>query len=329
MSAPAGGLPLGVALGWQVHPFPALLRLVRRAEALGYAAAFVDGDVSQLGGDSPRDALDGWTTTMALLARTERIEIGSIRLVHHWNAARLAQSAATAAALFPGRFRFLISIGGHPVDRAFGLDFPEVRERVRWLDETLSALRALWRGERVTVSGERVRLDGAVVRPLPPEGSLRIAVAARAPSLLQVVARHADVWDVNLPPIPARVHEAEAALAAACAREGRDPATIARQMWVFTRAGDALADDPRVRTEFRRLNPWFAAIPDAELTHGIVAGPPEACRSRLESLRKQLRIALPIVDLSGVPEGDAMRHLEALAPSRDAGEVRQDRAKLR
>jgi alkanesulfonate monooxygenase SsuD/methylene tetrahydromethanopterin reductase-like flavin-dependent oxidoreductase (luciferase family) len=307
-----------VALAWQCHSFEGLLRLVRRAEALGYAAAFVDGDASQLGAAAPRNVLDGWTVTTALLARTERIEIGSIRLVHHWNAARLAQSAATAAAIFGERFRFLISIGGHAVDRAFGLPFPAVSERVRWLAETLGAARSLWRGDRVSVAGEFVRLEGAVVRPLPPPGSLAIAVAARSPSLLEVVAAHADIWDVNLPPIRARVEAAGARLAEACARRGRDPQEISRSMWVFTRAGAAGPDAPTLQAEFRRLNPWFAEVSGPELREAIVAGPAARCRSRLEEIRGSLGIGLPVIDLSGLPEGQAAAQLEALAPGQSS-----------
>jgi alkanesulfonate monooxygenase SsuD/methylene tetrahydromethanopterin reductase-like flavin-dependent oxidoreductase (luciferase family) len=309
--ARAGGL--GVALAWQRHSFEGLLRLVQRAEALGFAAAFVDGDASQLGAAAPRDVLEGWTVTTALLARTQRIPIGSIRLVHHWNAARLAQSAATAAHIFGERFRFLISIGGHVADRAFGLPFPPVRERVRWLEESLGALRALWRGDRVSVAGEFVRLEGAIVRPLPPPGSLHIAVAARRPSLLGVVAAHADVWDVNLPPIRARVEAASACLAGACADRGRDPREISRSMWIFVRAGAADPDDAALRAQFRRLNPWFADVSDAELREGLVAGRPERCRDRLEEIRQELGIDLPVIDL-GSSRGEAAAQMEALAP---------------
>jgi hypothetical protein len=50
---------LGVAFTWHVHPWEELLALVRRAEELGFAAAFVDGDISQLASKSQRDVLDG------------------------------------------------------------------------------------------------------------------------------------------------------------------------------------------------------------------------------------------------------------------------------
>jgi len=322
VSPPAGGAgpadpgprPLGVALAWQCHPFPALLRLVRRAEALGYAAVFVDGDVSVVGAKQPRDALEGWTSTVALLAQTRRVAVGSIRLVHQWNAARLAQAAATLEQIAPGRQRFLISIGGHAADRRFGFAFPSAGERVRWLGETLSALRALWAGGEVTVAGEHVRLERAAVRPVPPGGRIPIAVAGRAPSLLEQVARHADVWDVNLPPIARRVRDAAAHLDEACARLGRDPDQIGRSMWIFARAGGPGPDAPELRAEFRRLNPWFGRIPDPELGEGIVAGSPDRCRSRIEEIREQMGLTLPVLDLSGLPEGAAKAQLEALAP---------------
>ncbi len=79
---------LGVAFGWHSFAWEELAALVERAEALGYAAAYVDGDVSMLGVRRDADVLDGWTVTTALIARTRRIPIGSLRLVEHWNAAR-------------------------------------------------------------------------------------------------------------------------------------------------------------------------------------------------------------------------------------------------
>ena len=190
-----------VYFGWHVHPWEDLLDLVRRAEALGYAAAFVDGDVTMLAQRTDADCLDGWTVTAALLGATERIPIGSLRLVHHWNAARLAQAAATAERIAPGRLRFVASIGDWEIDARFGLPMPSVGERIDWLDESLDALRALWAGDTVSRAGRHVRLDGARIRPAPGT-RLKIAVAAGRPRMLDLVAKHADVWEVSLPPVP-------------------------------------------------------------------------------------------------------------------------------
>lgn len=302
---------LAVALGWHSLGFEELLDLVRHAEVAGFEAVFVDGDVSQIPGRGEGDVLDGWTVTAALLASTERIQIGSIRLVHHWNAARLAQATATLERIAPGRLRFLISIGGQPADQCFGLPLPSAGERATWLDETLWAVRRLWRGEEVTTRGRFVRLSGARIRPCPPSGRLPIEIAAARPQMLQVVATHADVWDINLPPIPSRVEAAEQHLAAACRSRGRNPQEIRRSMWIFTRPlGDPR--DPKIRNEFRRLNPWFAALSDDQLDEAIVSGSPEVCQRRICEIAESMRLELPVADLSGLPHDAARRAIDAL-----------------
>jgi alkanesulfonate monooxygenase SsuD/methylene tetrahydromethanopterin reductase-like flavin-dependent oxidoreductase (luciferase family) len=307
-------MKLGVAFAWHTHPWQELLALVQRAEELGFAAAFVDGDVSMLASKSERDVLHGWTVAIALLARTERIQIGSIRLVHHWNAAQLAQAVATAELLTPGRLRCVIAAGDRPNDANFGLPDLPIGERIRLLDETLEAVQCLWSGESVTRSGRYVQLERARVRPIPPGAAIPIAIAARKPRMLQRVARYAQIWEVNLPPITARVSAAAATLAEACHERGRDPDEIRRSQWIFTRldpAGDVTAALP----EFRRLNPWFDEFPDDEVRAGLVVGSPADCRRRLSELAAELSLELPVVDLSGLDAARARRLLEAVAPS--------------
>jgi alkanesulfonate monooxygenase SsuD/methylene tetrahydromethanopterin reductase-like flavin-dependent oxidoreductase (luciferase family) len=303
-------LKLGVYLGWHVHPWEELLALVELAESLGYACAWVDGDATLHPG---RETLDGWTVTTALLARTRRIPIASLRLVHHWNAARLAHAAATAERIAPGRLRLLVSIGDRPSDARFGFPDLPASERIRWLDEALDAATALWRGESVTRAGRYVRLEGARLSPVPAGGRLPIAVAAKSARLLEVVARHADVWEVNLPPVPELVAAAAVSLEAACARLGRDPRGIPRSMLFFTRLADA-EDPASFLGEFRRLNPWFRFVSDADASRALVIGSPERCRARIAELAAACGVDEPYLDLSGIPAGEARRLLTALSP---------------
>lgn len=303
---------LAAHLGGHHRDFDETLALVRRAEALGYRAVYVDGDVSMLPSRGDAPVFDGWTATVACLARTTRIEIGSIRLVHHWNAARLALAIATAEQIAPGRLRVLTSIGAQPTDRRFGLSFPPVAERIAWLGETLGAVRRLLAGEVVTQHGNHVVLEQASVRPVPRGGHIPIEVAGAGPRLLRVVAQYADRWDLNVAPIPARVAEANARLAAACAEIGRDPAEIGRSMWVFVRPGADPAD-PALRAEQRRWNPWFRSLTDAELEAAVIAGPAELCRDRIAALRDASGIDLPVLDLSGLGQAAAEAALEVLA----------------
>jgi alkanesulfonate monooxygenase SsuD/methylene tetrahydromethanopterin reductase-like flavin-dependent oxidoreductase (luciferase family) len=306
---------LGVAFGWYAHSWETLAELVETAEALGYAAAFVDGDVSMLGGSRKTDVLDGWTVTIALLARTQRIQIGSMRLVHHWNAARLAQAAATAERIAPGRLQFLISIGDRTHDERFGLQRPSASERVLWLDEMLTAVRGLWRGESVSMSGRFVVLDGASIQPAPPAGRIPISIAGRRPKLLELVAAHADTWEINLPPLPDRVAEASATLERACRQRGRDPAEIERSMWIFTRVQESV-DPACAIDEYRRLNPWFGELSDDECAAAMVVGSAEHCRTRLAALGDELNLDFPVIDLSGLDAAASHVALEKMAPEK-------------
>jgi alkanesulfonate monooxygenase SsuD/methylene tetrahydromethanopterin reductase-like flavin-dependent oxidoreductase (luciferase family) len=305
---------LGVALGAHVHPWETLLELVREAEARGFDTAWVDGDASMAPRRADAEVLDGWTVTMALLARTERIAVTSIRLPHHWSPARLAQASATAHRLFGDRFRFAVSVGGQPVDRRFGLPWGSGVERVARLDETLRAVRALWRGETVTGHFAGAELDGARVHPGPVDGRMPILVAARGPRVLEVVAEHADVWDVNEPAVARRVEAAAERLSAACRRRGRDPATVERSQWIFTRADGRAPADPSVLRELRRVSPWFGRVPDAELVEGLAVGDAARCREAVAERAHSLGLDRPILDCTGLDAAGTRRVLAALAP---------------
>jgi len=316
-AAPARGLArpverTAVALTWHQLPFEELTALVQRAEALGYSAAYVDGDVSQLASIGPRDVLDGWTVVTALAQRTRRIQLASIRLVHHWNAARLAQAFATFERIAPGRQRAFLGIGAHAADRAFGLPFPPVADRIVWLDETSDALRALWRGEPVSMHGRFVALEKARVRPAlatPPV----VELAAAGPRMLGLVAHHADAWNINLPALAQPIARATAHLAAACAARGRPPGEIARVLQIFARPALDAAD-PALAVAFRRFHPWFADVSDAAIPAAVLCGGPSAARAQLARMRAEFALELPIVDVTGLPADEAEAALVALAP---------------
>jgi hypothetical protein len=161
-----------------------------------------------------------------------------------------------------------------------------------------------------------VTLADARVRPAPPSGGLPIEIAAKGARLFPVLARHADLWNVNWPAIPARVEASAAELARACRAEGRAPDAIARRLWLFTRA-EPLSSAAAL-AEFRRWNPWFGAIPDPELAPALAVGTPAECRERIRALTAELRLEMPVLDLSGLDAQRARRTLEALP----AGDLR-------
>lgn len=301
----SSGRGLGLVFAWHALPWEHLLELVRHAEAAGYDAVYVDGDVSMMPRRGEADVLDGFTVMTALLASTERIGIGSIRLPHHWHTAKLAQAVASQERLFPGRPRFLISIGGQPADQRFGLAWYRAAERRAHLEETLDALRALWRGETVQREGAYVRLEAATVRPTPPAGRPEIEIGSGVSPLLRIVARHADRWDLNIPATPERVATALVALAEACQREGRARTEIGTQLWVLTRPDDRQGSAAALAA-LRRWYPWFAKLSDDEALASMACGSAAACRDHLTALR-EAGIDRPMADLTGL-DIDATHH---------------------
>ena len=295
MSEPA---PLGVAFAAHWLALDATLRLVARADALGYAQVLVDGDAVLLPRDRP--VYDPTALVAAALQASRRARVAAIHFAHFWNPVLLARSLATLQALGGGRLVALFGVGAGRATSAIGLPEPAAGERIERLGELLGQLRALLAGQTVTATGRFASLDGAAITP--PPRPVPIAISAASPRALDVVRRHADIWDANVPPVRTRLEPLRAAL-------GRELPTW---LWVFARPGASRADALR---DYRRHAPWFRALPDAEAGDAILWGEPARCRERLESLRRELAITLPIADLSGLAEPDAARALDALAPA--------------
>ena len=302
---------LGVAAAGHHHSLSDLLDLARCAEELGFRAFFVDGDASLRPRQRRAAVLHSWTATVALLSRTERIEVASLRLVYHWNVAQLAQAVATAAHLAPGRLRFVTSIGGQPADARFGLPQLSPGQRIAWLTEQLAVLPRLWAGERVSAHGRFVQLDRARLDPAVPGQPIPIAVAGRGPRMIELIAHRADGWDINLPPVRRVVRPAERALQTALARHGRSRDAMTRSMWISLRLGRRR--DAALRREYRRLNPWFPTLTDGEVDRAVVAGSAASCLARLDAIRREFELDLPILDLTGCSRSACVRTLEALA----------------
>ncbi|MGI5352190.1 LLM class flavin-dependent oxidoreductase [Streptomyces sp. CA-250714] len=103
----------------------------------------------------------GIATAAAALAWSERLRVGvGLLPVPLRNVALTTMETATLRRLFPGRF----AVGlGHGVQDWMGQVGARADSPVTLLREHLNAMRALLRGERVTVEGRYVRLDGVAL----------------------------------------------------------------------------------------------------------------------------------------------------------------------
>jgi alkanesulfonate monooxygenase SsuD/methylene tetrahydromethanopterin reductase-like flavin-dependent oxidoreductase (luciferase family) len=286
--------PLGVALGGHWLALPAVLRLAAHAEACGLDLVLVDGDATRIPARPAAALYDGVALVGAVLARTERVRAAAIQLPGFRNVAVAARGLATQQAAFRGRSVgfFGVGAGRHWAD--LGLPHRSPVERLRALEETLDAVRAMLRGEAVSRRGRFVDLH-AVTAP-PPGEPLPIAVAAASPGSMAIVARHADIWDVNVPPLRRYVDALRARL----------PRAMETWIWVFARPHAELSEAYRA---YRRHCPWFPELSPEERDAALLYGDPRGWGQRLAALRDSLGVTRPVLDLCGLGEAQAREAL--------------------
>ena len=139
--------------------------------------------------------LEQWTILAAAAGATKRIGIGTfVTNVMNRHPALVARMAATLQDASGGRFTLGIGIGGAPAEhKAYGIDFPEVGERVERLEEAVAIIRALWTGGPVTRPSRFYPLEGAHAFPAPVPAP-RLLIGGGSPPGVRLAARIGDGW---------------------------------------------------------------------------------------------------------------------------------------
>ena len=131
----------------------------------------------------------GIASAAAALAWTRRLHIGiGLLPVPLRNVALTAMETATLHRLFPGRVTVAV---GHGVQSWMAQVGARAESPVTLLGEYLAALRAILRGERVTVDGRYVRLDD-VGLDWPPVTAPPVIAGATGPRTLRLAGEAAD-----------------------------------------------------------------------------------------------------------------------------------------
>jgi alkanesulfonate monooxygenase SsuD/methylene tetrahydromethanopterin reductase-like flavin-dependent oxidoreductase (luciferase family) len=170
---------LGAVFRPQLAP-ERLRSIVRLADSAGLEELWLWEDCFREGGIS---------TAAAALAWTERIKVGvGLLPVPLRNVAVTAMEAAGLYRMFPGRPVLAV---GHGVQDWMGQVGARVESPVTLLREHLDALRALLRGERVTVEGRYVKLDD-VALDWPPAEPVSVIAGATGPRSLRLAGEAAD-----------------------------------------------------------------------------------------------------------------------------------------
>ncbi|MFI1365743.1 LLM class flavin-dependent oxidoreductase [Streptomyces griseochromogenes] len=131
----------------------------------------------------------GVSTAAAALAWTERVRVGiGLLPVALRNVAVTAMEAASLERMFPGRAVLTV---GHGVQDWMGQVGVRAASPLTLLGEQLDALRALLRGERLSVQGRYVQLDD-VGLDWPPPQAVDVFAGATGPRTLRLSGAKAD-----------------------------------------------------------------------------------------------------------------------------------------
>ena len=134
-----------------------------------------------------------WGVLGAIAQATDRLIVGTgvtcpTMRIHP---AIIAQAAATAADLMPGRFFLGVGTGENLNEHILGQAWPEWDVRAEMLEEAVEIIRALWSGEMVSRRGGFYRVQNAQLHSLP-ESLPPIRLAASGAKMARMAGRISD-----------------------------------------------------------------------------------------------------------------------------------------
>ena len=200
---------LGYWLSSEEHAPRALVDLAVQAEQHGFTTAMISDHFhpwTSAQGESPFV----WGVLGAIAQATERLEVGTgvTAPILRLHPAIVAQAAATATALMPGRFFLGLGTGERLSEHITGLHWPTAAVRREMLEEAVEIVRALFEGKNVNHRGEHFVVEHAQLFSVPQEPP-PILLAASGPRSAALAGRIADGL-IGVEPAPEVVDAFEA-----------------------------------------------------------------------------------------------------------------------
>ncbi|MBI2761832.1 MAG: LLM class flavin-dependent oxidoreductase [Chloroflexi bacterium] len=278
-------LPLSdLAAGGAGRTFAQVAADARRAEELGFDSVWVSDHLFiEMAPGMRRGSLEPLSTLAAIGAQTSRVLLGSLVICNAFrHPGVLAKTAGTIQDISNGRLLLGIGAGWHqPEYDAYNLPFDR---KVARLEESASALRALFHGDTVTREGKFYQFRNAQLLPKPAVPP-KLWIAAFGNRILHLTARVADGWNFAWcggDPEPFRRKVAE--LRRACAGVGRNPAEMEVSAGVLTMPLDEDADQQQEFERLQALAPQFRTQTLDQFKSRVIFGPPDEVVAGLRRL---------------------------------------------
>jgi coenzyme F420-dependent glucose-6-phosphate dehydrogenase len=183
---------LGYAISSEEHRPLDLVRNAALAEEAGFTFALVS-DHFHPWIDRQGESAFVWSVLGGIALATERLVVGTgvtcptIRI----HPAIVAQAAATAASMLPGRFFLGVGTGENLNEHVLGQRWPSTEIRREMLEEAVDVMRELWRGELTSHRGRHYTVENARIYTLPEE-EIEVMVAAGGPEAAELAGRIGD-----------------------------------------------------------------------------------------------------------------------------------------
>ena len=282
-SSPKPTIHFGIQTAHQVPSLEDLIQLWQDAEAWGYDTMWLNDHIMQFGKeDGP--AYDAWTLLAALAEKTSRVRLGILVTDNLFrNPAILAKMATTVDLLSHGRLE--LGIGGGWFQReheAYGIAFPEGKERSERLAEALQVIRALWTQDEANFGGRYYQLVKApfvpkpVQKPYPP-----ITIGGQGEKwTFPLVARYADKWSMPAGFTPEKMAVKVKQLEKACAKVKRDYARMDKSYQTFLVFSP---DQGKIDQAVEQLTRYYKNMSADEARRTLIAG------TSSEEIKKQIQ----------------------------------------
>ncbi len=224
-------------------------RLARRSEQIGFDVTLIaELNLNDIKGvEAP--SLDAWTTTSALAAVTESLELMvAVRPTFH-QPALLAKQAANIDRISGGRLTInLVSSWWEDEALQYGVGFDHHDDRYARSSEWLEVVSGMWSEERFSFSGDYYTVADAILEPKPVQKPRPIIYAGgESPRAKEMIVKQCDAYLMHGDP-PATVADKIADMRAR--REGLDLPDL-----VYGVSGYAICRDTEeeVRREYERV----------------------------------------------------------------------------
>lgn len=255
----------------QSKPWRETLGEWQEIERLGFDCAGIVDHFMPTAGDEDGWFHEGWTMLAALAALIPRVRLSILVTGNTYrNPVLLAKEAVTVDHISGGRLDLGIGAGWFVREHeAYGWELGSAGSRVDRLDEALDIIHSLLTNRRTTYEGRYYTVEDAPFQPKPIQERMPIMIGAQRPRMLGLVAKHADIWNVN--DGPSKMATYGKTLIEACNRIGRDPGEIRWSAFAFRRVLDREPFDSL--DDFRKVTEDYLAAGATEIYYRMPETP--------------------------------------------------------